>query len=85
MAYKVKAGTAVLVNFFDSMTMKNRTEGGVVTWVRADNEVEVEVEKPIRKRVTVPIEDIHIINPLKGMPGQPDTVWKVVNGKWVKS
>ncbi len=51
-------GDSVIVDFFDSMTMRNRQEQGVVTHVRADEMVDVEVEKPIRKRVTVPIGNV---------------------------
>ena len=53
-----KKGDLVTVNFFDSFKMGNRTEDGVITWVRKDGLIEVQVEKPIRKRVTVPENEV---------------------------
>lgn len=54
----LKVGDRVRAAFFDSMTMKNRVEEGTVTLVRKDGLVEVEVEKPIRKRITTPIGEV---------------------------
>lgn len=59
----ITKGCCVIVAFFDSMSMKNRIEKGTVIDVRADNEVVVEVEKPIRKRVTVPMEYVMLCHP----------------------
>jgi hypothetical protein len=59
----ITKGCCVIVAFFDSMTMKNRVEKGLVIDVRSDNEVVVEVEKPIRKRVTVPMEYVMLCHP----------------------
>ena len=78
-----RAGDLVQVEFFDSMTMKNRSEQGVVVWVRTDREIEVEVEKPIRKRVTVPIEYVHKVKNVIVSP--PSTGgWHVEGHKWVR-
>lgn len=45
------------VEFFDSFSMKNRTEQGRVI-ERSETMVTVEVDKPIRKRVRVPSENV---------------------------
>lgn len=45
------------VDFFDSMTMQNRTEPCRVVnmWLGEDPMATVEVDKPVRKRLQVPI------------------------------
>ena len=56
-----KKGDKVNVEYFDAFKLDGRplkkcnsTNPGVVTWVRADGLIEVEVKNPIRKRITVP-------------------------------
>lgn len=58
-------GQNVNVTFFDSFSLKNRTEVGQVKHIGADGLLLVEVTKPIRKRVTVAASDCtQYVNPI---------------------
>lgn len=53
----MKKGDRVIVTFFDSFSMKNRVEEGVLVAV-GETSARVEVQRPIRKRIRVPLEYI---------------------------
>jgi len=54
-------GVPCRVDYFDSFTMQNRyDEQGTVINIRADKMAEVEVYRPIRKRVIVPTDCVRV-------------------------
>jgi hypothetical protein len=51
------AGTPVMVNFFNSMTMKNDRAAGVIIEPQRTQAI-VQIDKPIRKRIVLPWSEI---------------------------